>query len=232
MPSKGVYKDRPPFINSGDRFSKLVVVGPGPRRANGRGNLYSLATWECLCDCGNRCFIPKGQLLNGGTRSCGCRNLERTASMGRANRTHGGSYSTEYSSWYSMIRRCTNPEDEFYADYGGRGITVCERWKQSFENFLADMKHKPSPKHTIERTDNNGSYCPDNCVWATSITQANNRRNNLFVEFGGRRQTIRMWARELNMNYGTLIGRLRLGWAPSELLSVKAGPFEGGASWQ
>jgi len=107
--------------------------------------------------------------------------------------THGQTCSFEYISWIGMFQRCNNPNDRGYSNYGGRGIKVCDRWFQSFENFLADMGKKPTPSHTIDRIDNDGNYTPENCRWATMQEQCRNRRNNRRITFQGKTLCIIEW---------------------------------------
>jgi hypothetical protein len=170
----------PAFRNiAGRRFTRLVaetVVKKGDR-----------IHWRCRCDCGAYCVVSSGNLTSGNTRSCGClHNEELVQRVYRHGHTVGGGFSLEYQSWRSMIARCTSENDSYWYLYGGRGITVCDRWL-SFENFLADMGSRPSKEHTIDRIESERNYEPDNCRWATRDVQVNNRTNTLYVDYRGER---------------------------------------------
>lgn len=124
-----------------------------------------------------------------------------------------------YNVWCSMRQRCDNPNNQRYADYGGRGIKVCERW-QKFENFLADMGARPKyPAHTLERRDNDGDYTPGNCRWATYEEQQNNKRNNHRLTYQGETMTVAEWARKLGVRDQLLRVRLHRGWDLERVLS-------------
>ncbi len=155
---------------TGQRFGCLLVVAGAAR---GR---YGLA-WSCLCDCGNAKVVHGRDLRGGHTRSCGCLQRDRISELRTTHAATIGGLSLTYKVWKSVKRRCFCETDAAYPRYGGRGITMCERWRNSFENFLADMGERPSRAHSIDRYPNNdGSYEPGNCRWATAKEQSRNSR--------------------------------------------------------
>lgn len=144
----------------------------------------------CQCTCGRDHVVRKDRLIHGLTTSCGCYRKEAT----RQRRTiHGGSQTSEYKSYTAMIHRCYNPKVNSYANYGGRGITVCERWLESFENFLADMGPKPRPEYSLDRLNPFLNYCKENCKWATPTEQNNNKRKHYLAAHGVPMPEIESW---------------------------------------
>lgn len=135
--------------------------------------------------------------------------------------THGeAKKSKEYEAWCKIKGRCFNPNNKSFYNYGGRGVTVCDRWRLSFTNFLEDVGRAPSPKHSIDRIDNSGNYEPGNVRWATDIQQANNKRNNRFVEYKGQVKTIGRWCDELQINRFTIESRLKRNWSITKALET------------
>ena len=154
---------------TGLKFHRLTVIEyAGATRPPKR------ALWKCKCDCGSICEVIATHLRNGNTKSCGC--LRNEVAGGRT-RTHGLSKTREYETWCHMIQRCEDPRQPGYKHWGGRGITICDRWRNDFEAFLADMGHRPSAKHSLDRINNDGNYEPSNCRWATRHEQARNQRH-------------------------------------------------------
>lgn len=165
---------------SGQRFGRLLVLKKN-------GSCSTGAKWLCLCDCGKECTHIRGNLLRGGTVSCGCYALERST-------THGMSGTRLYVNWVQMMKRCKNTKSSKYKNYGARGIKVCDRWLD-FSNFYADMGEPPTPKHTLDRINNDGDYEPLNCQWSESITQMNNRTVSRHLTFMGVSRTQAQWSR-------------------------------------
>lgn len=132
----------------------------------------------------------------------------------------------EYSAWVAMIRRCTNPKDKYYYNYGGRGIRVCQSWVNSFSNFLNDIGKAPSKLHSLDRKENNGNYEPGNCRWATKPEQQNNTRANVFINYLGQTKTLKQWCIFLNLRYGLIYLRMqKLKWPFELAISLPPDPF-------
>jgi hypothetical protein len=167
----------------GLRFGKLTV----DHLSSTQRGLW----WACRCDCGSQSVVFAASLLSGNTTTCGC--LKRDILLAR-NTTHGQSRTPEYQAWNGIITRTENADRSDYANYGGRGIKMCARWrhgedgKSGFECFLADMGPRPSPGHSIDRIDVEGHYEAGNCRWATKREQMGNKRNNVYVEIAGERR--------------------------------------------
>lgn len=196
------------------KFGRLTVLRRAPSGKKG-------ARWLCVCECGKEHTVATGNLKTGAVRSCGC--LLRDVLSPNAT-THGRSRTPEYSTWNTMFARCYNENHKSYASYGGRGIKVCERWNQ-FENFLADMGERPSPKHSLDRyPDPNGNYEPGNVRWATAREQANNRRSCRMISYRGKLLSVTEAAREAGKDPSIISLRLRKGWDPVAALDTPVRP--------
>lgn len=206
----------PPYKDySGQRFGRLVVLS----RAE---NLGRKVSFLCLCDCGNEKVISSNAFKCGTTISCGCWQVQTMREQPRRLQ-HGqsiGNGSPEYQTWSRIKSRCYDPNEIGYHRYGGRGITVCDRWLESFENFLSDMGERPSQNHSIDREDNDGNYEPSNCKWSTKKEQANNRRSNRILSYKGQDKTTSQWADEIGIGQSTIHARLKRGWSIKKTLST------------
>lgn len=169
---------------TGQRFGRLIVLAYA-----GKDGPHHM--WRCACDCGGTKVARQGNLVHSGVRSCGCLRRESEARNGTIYGLLAGGKPPEYKIWGAMIRRCTKPQDKSFHRYGGRGITVCDRWrygedgKRGFQCFIEDMGWRPSPTHQIERRENDQGYAPGNCCWATRTAQIRNRRSTKMVTFRG-----------------------------------------------
>ena len=182
----------------GRRFGQLIVIAEVPAKKR-------IRRWQCQCDCGTSVIYYQSNLLQGKAFSCGCTNLVKLRHEAKK------AYRAEWLVWRAMRDRCRYPTDPRYDDYGGRGIKVCERWRE-FRNFIADMGPRPSPKHQIDRyPDKNGDYEPGNCRWATSREQNNNKRTNRLLTFNGETRTAQEWGRKIGIRGSTIRYRLDRG---------------------
>lgn len=171
--------------------------------------------WRCRCECGAERRVTASSLGCGETTSCGCFKRDQSRAMFT---THGKSGSRVLAAWSNMIRRCENPRCRSYPDYGGRGIQVCESWK-NFDAFYADMGDPPAGL-TLERVDNNQGYSPENCIWASRSIQTRNTRRNRVLTHNGKTQCLQDWANELGLGYETIWYRLDRGWSVARALTV------------
>jgi hypothetical protein len=192
---------------AGQKFGRLTVI------EFSRKNVHRHAYWVCECECGNKVDVNASHLKSGHTRSCGCFNFKSFSLKRTKHKPHGMSGSPEHKTWRGMIKRCTNPNAINYKNYGGRGITVCDRWLNSFENFYADMGEKPSKSHSIDRLNNNLGYSKDNCRWSVQIDQQRNRRNNRWITVECCVRTVAEWADIVGASQSVIYSRLSRGWS-------------------
>ena len=206
-----------------ETFGRLTTIGPKFRLPVGkRGMRKSFQVSQCQC--GNVIMTEHSSLRTANSKSCGCLRVDHAIRNGKNSKVHGMLQAPEYSPWQSMIQRCVNANNIGYANYGGRGIRVCDRWRkpdgQGFLNFLNDMGPRPSSRHTIERNHMNLDYCPENCRWATYKEQARNKRNNTTVTYNGKSQCIAAWTEELGLKRTTISARLKSGWSVEKALTT------------
>lgn len=202
---------------TGQRFGRLVAL----KRVEGKNGRKE---WLCQCDCGAIKAITAGALTSGETKSCGCLQKEL---LSKRVKTHGKSNDRLYWVWRDMKLRCYVPSTNGYNRYGGEGKTVCKEWLDDFQSFYdwavanGYDENKQSMQCTIERIDGNKGYSPENCRLATMKEQANNRRNNHFLEYKGKRQTMKQWAEETGIKYSTLKRRiLAYHWSTEKALTT------------
>lgn len=192
---------------TGQRFGRLTAIKLAYIKRDFHGTKHY---WLFKCDCGKECIVFKQYAINGHTQSCGCYKHKRIV---ESKITHNLSKSRIYSIYYSMIARCNNPQNAAYKNYGGRGITVCQEWKDNFMNFYKwAMANGYTETLTIDRIDVNGNYEPDNCRWVDTKIQGRNKRTNTTITYNGETHCIVEWAEIYNISEKLLSTRLRMGW--------------------
>ena len=195
---------------TGQRRGRLTAILFTGRRTQPGGN----AIWLCRCDCGKYVERPWVTTANSQTPSCGCYVKDRMSAL---NKTHGGRHERLYLVWMDMKRRCRDPKDIEYHNYGARGIEVCSEWQDyaKFREWALSSGYQDDVKHgacTLDRIDTNGNYNPSNCRWADMETQCNNRRSNVLIEYNGHVKTMSQWAKHFGVRYTLLQKRLKSGW--------------------
>ena len=199
----------------GQKFGRWVVVERAGSLRNGS------ALWRCKCECGRVSVVGTNDLKSGRSRSCGCFQMEVARLAGQYSVSHGMSRTRLYSEWKSMKARCYKKSGKDYFNYGGRGITVCPEWRDSFEAFRDwAMANGYRDDLTLDRKDSNGPYSPENCRWATGKEQANNKRSSRLVSFNGETKTIAQWAESSGIGVQTIRYRLDNGWSVERALTV------------
>lgn len=182
----------------GEKFNLLTVISDAGTSKDNQSQ------WKCKCICGGYIIVPSNRLKNGITKSCGCL-------FKKGNRfIHGESRKTvEYRAWNKIKERCYSITSKDYNKWGGRGVKMCDEWRNDFLLFLRDMGRRPSKNHSIDRIDNNGNYEPSNCRWATKIEQNRNTRKNVYLEYRGIRKTLSEWSHIIGVNYGSIVYHLK-----------------------
>lgn len=202
-------------IPVGTVFSGWTVIAEAEPGFEKNGQMVSYS--QCRCECGVVANVRNNSLKRKQSTSCGCKRTEKViASRVSHGATRFGKTATEYKAWQSMMLRTGNSNTRSFPRYGGRGITVCDRWLNSFEAFLEDMGQRPSSEHSIDRIDNNGNYEPTNCRWATRSEQQNNRAVSRHLVVHGVKKSLPEWAREVGIHSKTIHERLRRGWSDED----------------
>lgn len=199
---------------TGKTFNRLTVIRPV--------TVNKLTKWECRCSCGNVKAVDGLALINGRTKSCGCLQKDTMAERAKRARTHGFTHHRLYACYYRMRHRCENPADCSYERYGGRGIKVCDEWKNDIMSFINwGIENGYKEGLSIDRIDNDGDYSPENCRWADATQQCNNRRTNAFVTYNGETHTYAEWSRITGIKPLTIRHRIEEAhWSIEDALTV------------
>lgn len=201
---------------TGKTFGRLKVLHRAEDKyyPSGRHDIQ----YRCKCECGNEITILGIHLRSGHTQSCGCFRIETAKKIMT---THGKTNTRLHNIWKNMKGRCLNKNHDDYHLYGGRGISICQEWVDSFAAFEEwAIANGYSDTLTLDRCDVNGNYCPDNCRWITQKSQCNNTRRNILITFNGETHTMKQWALMLGINYGTLSSRIKRGWSYEKALTT------------
>lgn len=205
----------------GMKFGKLTIIGVSHK--NGSGKNYA----KCKCECGNIIDILPNSLFSNKSKSCGCSKsnnsmLANNKSTSSGNYKDGRTKHLLYGTWHQMINRCENPKSKHYDRYGGRGIKVCDEWHDfwSFVKWSDSVGGRPNG-YTLDRIDNDGNYCPENCRWADWKTQTSNKSSNRYITYNGKTQTIQQWSIDFGLNEQTLTNRINRGWSIERALTTK-----------
>ncbi len=209
----------------GKVFGRLTVISSNAMvRVEGKAHKRK-KYWLCRCACGLEKYVAGSRLNEGKTKSCGCLAVEVKRRKHPDSLASNPPLKRTYSSYYNMLSRCYNEKVPNYDDYGGRGITVCDRWRGSFENFLEDMGIRPENR-SIGRKDNNGNYEPDNCRWETTRQQSLNKRTTAKVRHGGTMKKIANLASKVGIPTGILNSRIRNGWEVEKAISTPVNHYK------
>jgi hypothetical protein len=198
----------------GQRFGRLVVKELAAPNRHGQAQVL------CECDCGTSKVVDQNATRRGDISSCGCLRRESGKLRGQLQARHGMRNTPEYSAWISMKMRVYNRKGRAWKDYGGRGIVVCDRWLESFENFFADMGFRPDPSLSLERKDNDGNYEPGNCVWAARTKQQRNQRRSVYLTARNETLHANEWSARTGIPGWKIRRRIGYGWDPERILST------------
>lgn len=201
----------------GCKFNKLTVIERAQNYISPKGKPRTML--KCECECGNVIVVEKYHVTSGITQSCGCLQKETASVMGTKHGMHGTHI---YSIWDNMIGRCYRKSNPRYHRYGGRGIIVCDEWKQfdKFYEYVSKLPHYNEEGYTLDRIDVNGNYEPNNVRWANDETQANNKSTNHYLSYNGETKTMTQWARDINISPSTLSNRIYSGWSVDQALTT------------
>ena len=197
------------FLPEGSKHGRLTIIKEISKTSK------HVRRVECLCDCGNTVVVALHNIRHGNVSSCGCFAID--SNINRAK--HGGYKDPEYNIWSRMLYRCHNENSSDWPRYGGRGITVCGAWRESYGNFIHDVGRRPSPLHTLDRINNELGYFPENVRWASKSQQARNRRSSVYITFGGQRRLMIDVCEELGMPYKIIKSRHTSGVPESSLFN-------------
>lgn len=202
----------PPFKDlAGKRFGRLIAIEPI------HGDRKHPLKWKCKCDCGRIVEIGSQALREVVTRSCGCYSHDVKA---MSKFKHGMSGTRIYHVWEGIIDRCNNENSPSYKNYGGRGIKVCDEWREPTEFINWGFLNGYSDNLTIDRIDVNGNYCPENCRWITNKEQQRNKRNNIYIEYNGERMVLQDWSEKIGIKPQIIKARLDRNWSIEEALTI------------
>lgn len=205
---------------TGQRFGRLVVIEQAEDYISPKG--AKRVRWFCQCDCGNTCVAHGSSLKGRQTSSCGCLQRKRTKEANKSKRTHGKKHTRLYHIWTGIKQRCLNQNTKDYLRYGGRGISICEEWKDNFQAFYDwAIVHGYQDDLSIDRINNDKGYCPENCRWISNKAQANNRRANHQITHNGETHTITEWSEITGIERCTILWRLKAGWSVEKALTLK-----------
>lgn len=201
---------------TGQIFGRLTVIKRAQDKVDASGKKRCM--WLCQCECGNQVVVLGEAMKRGACRSCGC---YRHDALHEIQSTHGETNTRLYGIWLSMRNRCNLSTSDAYADYGGRGIRVCDEWNSSFESFRDwSLENGYREDLTIDRIQNCGNYEPGNCRWVDRVAQANNRRSNRLLSLRGETHNVTEWAKILGKNPKTIFSRIYAGWSPEKALTT------------